>query len=161
MYEAICHTVGDATLLQRLTNNWDASMPHAVTALFAKISLMLYIVRIYEADIEVLVWYVVRGLPPLRKVFTEASLLLGFLLRHQGLSEDRSIFFNICRACMQNWKYSEAAAETVRRLNNQIRKFNEGLSSSYGTAKVRQSSFLPEIVPHSVTDWMRNPPPVA
>lgn len=127
MYQSIGEVVQDADLLSRLSADPDATMSTALTALSAKISFMLYIVRVYEQDVAVLVRFVMEGLPPLRMLFTQAGQLLTLLAKQQGESERRSIYFNICHACMQNWKYSVAAAETIRKLNAHIQSFNEKL----------------------------------
>lgn len=160
MYQSIGEVVQDADLLSRLSADPDATMSTALTALSAKISFMLYIVRVYEQDVAVLVRFVMEGLPPLRMLFTEAGQLLTLLAKQQGESERRSIYFNICHACMQNWKYSVAAAETIRKLNAHIQSFNEKLPP-FAITGVKHSKPLPEMLPHPVTTWIRNPPSVA
>ena len=161
-YESITKLINDADIQPRLIANFDVGVSDALTALLAKVSFMLYIVRIYEESVEVLVRFVKAGIPPLRKLYTEAVLLVTVLSRHQGESEDSSIYFNVCKACMEYWKWSDSAAETIRKLNIRIEEFNSRLANQGKdkTLESRLSRRLPGITARPVISWLKTPPPI-
>ncbi|KAK5957201.1 hypothetical protein OHC33_001572 [Knufia fluminis] len=66
MYQSIGEVVQDADLLSRLSADPDATMSTALTALSAKISFMLYIVRVYEQDVAVLSEWDDDGVIPIK-----------------------------------------------------------------------------------------------
>jgi hypothetical protein len=162
MYENITKLINDADIRPRSIANFDLGVSGALTALLAKVSFMLYIVRIYEESVEVLVRFVKAGIPSLRKLYTEAVLLMTVLLRHEGESEDSSICFNVCKACMEYWKWSDSAAETIRKLNIRIEEFNSRLANrgKDKTLESRLSRRLPEITARPVISWLKTPPPI-
>lgn len=136
-------------VLRELEEDFEAYLPKTLAILSAKAALMLYIVRIYDAEVEVLVKFVLAGMPRLRTLHEEVQAILCMLCARFGFDYTKSDYYGFGEACMNYWKHSEGCAETVRRLNEQILKF---------TVSLTPISQVPEIIAVPFEDWLIEPP---
>lgn len=131
-------------LLVQLEEDFEFYLPKALAILSAKAALMLYVVRIYDTEVEVLVKFVFAGMPPLRTLSKEVQDISYELNTRLGFDYTKSDYYTLGETCVEYWKYSEGCAGTIRLLNKRLRKLSV--------------PELPEIAVIPFQHWLRQPP---
>lgn len=149
LYNHAGYSKSASRLVGELEEDFEAHLPSVLAIVSAKAALMLYIVRIYDSDVEVLVKFVLAGMPPMRTLTEEIQAISYTLSAQLGFDYRKSDYYAFSEACTNYWKHSEGCAATVRRLNEQILKFTGSLTST---------SLIPEVIAVPFEHWLIQPP---